>query len=594
MIVGEKLKFTSILLIFQLLVILSSGCSVTNLCNCKWSTPGIDLGVIGSVGSVSIGVCTLVPGISNIGDEYKKLENALSSVQNDIENVKQEIEDFGKMIAALADGSVITETVDALKKVQTFGDDFVIFFENDITGVVEDAIESSKNFADIVAEIDEHITYDFDELFSDVADGFMSSADSIFAWVFDAFTNPKTGVWKDDVIDCWANALEDGSISFSIGGGTGPSVGVAISFVGNEPLTCFLSKVRLFSSHLASNSPEFGGSIDFSKRLLELATGLRDASIAFQAVTVDTQFCNKSFSTLDLEIDTDNLPFDWLKDFVEGINTLNDIVTEGALSETVRIIKIILCGASSIPGGIFEFSDSLVNYLENKNFNIPETVVYKLFSRIDTIGSKFIEGTRNENLADNTNLPCLLRQWGNLKLKVTFGISMEVNILTVNPFEVSAGISCGNLDCIGCVMGTGFELVSSKRSADADISVNTTQETIKYVFGDKEKQCIEYRCEKDGNTWDPSICTCVCADASDIWTPQYGCYNAENYENGDAPDEANPKANPFNEDYDSTLDPYSDDYNSELDTDPYYDPFELNGGSVVTLAAILALICLFV
>jgi len=145
-------------------------------------------------------------------------------------------------------------------------------------------------------------------------------------------------------------------------------------------------------------------------------------------------------------------------------------------------------------------------------------------------------------------------------------------------FTFGGGISCVTLECWACITGLSevINLIPSSKRAVLQ-STSSTNSTVGGLAADfssvDNSQCTHYICT-DG-LWNDNVCACVCNDINSIWTPQYGCYNAQDYENGQAPPGANPNANPNNPNYDPTVDPYSPQYQPSKDPNPYYNPYEI-------------------
>jgi len=289
------------------------------------------------------------------------------------------------------------------------------------------------------------------------------------------------------------------------------------------------------------------------------------------------------------------------------LNSINEITGgDGIIGRVLNALKDFVCNTSTVPGGLTSFIDSLANYMDSRKFSAPTSVVNRFFNAIQLGAQKFIDGSKafeGQFLnASNTDVPCILSYWNEMQIGVFFDIGWQLKFFPPNEIVVGAGFTCLSLDCWGCVTGisTLLSLIGGKRDILSDPS--TTNATITFMAGGYSNsalnQCTRYGCT--GGTWSDNVCACICTDTSQIWTPQYGCYNAQDYQNGQAPSGANPLANPNNPSYDPTVDPISPSYNASKDPDPYYEPYvtyaditQQSKGSLLAVLIIFIVLALF-
>jgi len=255
----------------------------------------------------------------------------------------------------------------------------------------------------------------------------------------------------------------------------------------------------------------------------------------------------------------------------------------GPLNNVTAFLRDIACDTLTVPGYAYNFSSNLVDYLTFKKTNVPTSVANTMFNSIRKIGGQFASLTAQFqgkiNDPSNPYLPCQYTYWVNEVLSLSFGIGLAVHVFPPNEFSLSASLSCSSLDCWACVTGLSpiVSLLETnlKRSTDLDSNYSQTNDSFNIMTDNynstENSQCTQYYC--NGGAFNDRVCGCICTSASDIYTPQYGCYNAQSYQNGNAPTGANPNANPNNANYDPTVDPYSPLYVSDKDTSPYYNPY---------------------
>jgi len=237
----------------------------------------------------------------------------------------------------------------------------------------------------------------------------------------------------------------------------------------------------------------------------------------------------------------------------------------------------------SVTGDAYNFANNLAQYLNGKRTSFPTAIVNRFFNSIKYVGDKFISAAASFNSTylntSNSDLPCLTNQWNQKQIALAFTVGFALKVFPPKEFVVGAGFNCATLDCWGCVADNIIGVIS-KRSTPVpkrSVAAQTTRATssVSVVSGvysvNGLSNCTEYLCS--GGTWDSNICVCLCKATTDLWTPQYGCFNAVEYQNGQAPPGANPKANPNNANYDPTVDPYSSQYKPSKDPNPYYNPY---------------------
>jgi hypothetical protein len=322
---------------------------------------------------------------------------------------------------------------------------------------------------------------------------------------------------------------------------------------------------------------------------------------------------NKSFSvsskpawcseTVSLTFDIPDSDYPFLDAFAEGLEKINALTGDnGVIGKLVNTLKGYACEVSTVPGALTFFAEKLATYIENRRSIYPTASVNRMFNLISFIGNKFIDSASkyegqyfNES---NSDYPCYLYYWNQGKLSIKAGISVEFKLFPPKPQSISGGIACASIDCWGCFTGLS-QLFTLKRDVlDQNTTSNNSTQTIGFVsegFSSSElSTCVKYTCNK--GTWNENVCVCVCNDAAEVWTPQYGCYSSSEYEKGNAPPGANPHANPNNPQYDPTVDPYSPKYDPSKDPNPYYNPYELAtepSGSSVVLVCVLLLLSVF-
>jgi len=286
-------------------------------------------------------------------------------------------------------------------------------------------------------------------------------------------------------------------------------------------------------------------------------------------------FCTKSLS-LNFTIPTDSL-YPFLDDFVGGLNRINEITSgDGVIGKVVATIKDFACQFSTVPGALTVFSDKLFTYLNERKAATPAASVGKLFNGINHYAKRFIDESskfEEKYLNDsNSDVPCYLYHWNQGNIAIGFGVGFTIKIFPPADITFGASFSCATLDCWGCITGLN-DLFGKKRNTLQNSQGNTTSWIADGFSAKENAKCTKYICT--GGTWNDDVCACICSNQDEIWTPQYGCYNSQDYENGKSPDGANPSANPNNPNYDPTVDPYSPQYDPKKDPNPYYNPFRL-------------------
>jgi len=349
---------------------------------------------------------------------------------------------------------------------------------------------------------------------------------------------------------------------------------------------------------MAKNEPvKFSTGFDTILQFKVIANKLRDGIKGINGsfpVEKKPAFCYKNLN-LNFTIPTDG-PYPFLDDFVKGLNKINQITSgDGVIGKLVNAIKDYACEVSTVPGALTFFGEQLANYLENRKAVIPSAVAGKLFNGINFYARRFID-----NHETNVDVPCLLNYWNLKQISIGFGVGFQLSIFPPKGFTFGSSFSCSSLDCWGCVTGLS-EVLSlipiNKRSIlqnNSDSNKTTTFLASDFSSSTNTK-CVHYICER--GTWNDNVCACVCNADNEIWTPQYGCYSSQDYENGNAPNGAYPRANPNNPSYDPTIDPYSTQYDKKKDPYPYYSPYTVvttvNGGYVMTVCILLLLSILF-
>jgi len=273
------------------------------------------------------------------------------------------------------------------------------------------------------------------------------------------------------------------------------------------------------------------------------------------------------------------------------------------ISKIVNIVKDYACDVSTVPGALTFFGDQLVSYIANFKAVIPTAVVGKLLNGIHFYGNRFLVASQafdGKYLNDTSvNEPCFLYYFNQRQVSLGFGVGFQLKIFPPKGFTFKGSFSCSSLDCWGCVTGLSdvLSIIPIAKKRDILQNSSTTNSSTSFMASDfsvsQNTMCIHYICDR--GTWNDNVCACVCNADNEIWTPQYGCYDALSYENGGAPPGANPTANPNNSTYDPTTDPYSSQYDSSKDPHPYYLPYTIvkppaNGGYVMTICLLILLL----